>query len=68
MFLKQLRLTNFRSCQSLSVPFRSSLTVLTGENNSGKSNVIDAIRLVTSPLSGRRELYCEPSDMLPMQG
>lgn len=32
------------------------LTVLVGENNGGKSNVVDAIRLLTLPLSGLRSL------------
>ncbi|WP_334160684.1 ATP-dependent nuclease [Achromobacter insolitus] len=39
------------------------LTVFVGENNGGKSNAIDAIRLLTLPLSGRRELYCESTDL-----
>jgi putative ATP-dependent endonuclease of OLD family len=36
---------------------------LVGENNGGKSNAIDAIRLLTAPLGGRRELYCEATDI-----
>lgn len=63
MYLKQLNLTNFRSCENLQVPLREGLTILVGENNGGKSNIIDAIRLVTAPLGGRRELYCEPADI-----
>lgn len=39
------------------------MTVLVGENNGGKSNAIDAIRLLTAPLGGRREIYCEPTDV-----
>jgi predicted ATPase len=34
---------------------RPELTVLVGENNGGKSNVIDAMRLLTLPLNGRRD-------------
>lgn len=37
--------------------------MLVGENNGGKSNAIDAIRLLTIPLGGRREIYCEPTDV-----
>jgi putative ATP-dependent endonuclease of OLD family len=33
------------------------------ENNGGKSNAIDAIRLLTTPLGRRRELYCETTDI-----
>jgi putative ATP-dependent endonuclease of OLD family len=39
------------------------LTVLVGENNGGKSNIIDALRLLSTPLSGRREIYCEETDI-----
>ena len=42
--------------------FRPGLTVLVGENNSGKSSIIDALRLVTLPTDGRRSRYCEPGD------
>lgn len=37
--------------------------MLVGENNSGKSSVVDAIRLVTSPSDGRRTRWCEASDV-----
>lgn len=63
MYLSNLSLTNFRSFESLTIPFQSDLTVLVGENNGGKSNAIDAIRLLTHPIGGRRELYCEPTDV-----
>lgn len=43
--------------------FRPDLTVLIGENNAGKSNVIDAIRLITTPADGRRNRYCEIADL-----
>lgn len=63
MQLKELNLTNYRSFVETSIPFDQPLSVLIGENNSGKSNAIDAIRLLTSPLGGRREIYCEPTDI-----
>ena len=63
MQLKNLELRNFRSFKSDTVTFDSRLTVLVGENNGGKSNIIDALRLVSPPLGRRRELYCEPTDV-----
>ena len=63
MFLSNLYLENFRSFARERMYFQKLLTVLVGENNGGKSNVIDAIRLLTTPLSGRRELYCEQTDI-----
>lgn len=63
MQLTQLQLVNFRSFTDETVAFEKQLTVLVGENNGGKSNLIDAIRLVSAPLGGRREIYCEPTDI-----
>ena len=63
MQLKNLNLQNFRSFTDERVSFDPRLTVLVGENNGGKSNIIDAIRLISTPLGGRRELYCEHTDI-----
>lgn len=53
MRLAALQLTNFRACRSTSVELDADLTVLVGENASGKSAIIDALRLATYPASGR---------------
>lgn len=63
MYLKTVALRNFRSFDAGEVELQKDLTVFVGENNGGKSNAIDAIRLVTQPLGGRREIYCEPTDV-----
>ncbi len=63
MYLKTLTLSNFRSFEQTDIPLCNDLTILVGENNGGKSNAIDAIRLLTAPLGGRRELYCETTDI-----
>lgn len=63
MYLSSLTITRFRSCENVTVNLRPDLTVLVGENNGGKSNVVDAIRLLTLPLSGRRERYPEDEDV-----
>lgn len=63
MYLKKLTAKNFRSFDQIEIPLYEDLTVLVGENNGGKSNAIDAMRLLTLPLSGRRELYCESTDV-----
>lgn len=63
MYLKSLVLNNFRSCLKSKVSFQSDLTILLGENNGGKSNIIDAIRLLTLPLNGRRDRYPEDDDL-----
>lgn len=63
MYLQRVQLGNFRSFDSARLELQKDLTVFVGENNGGKSNAIDAIRLLTAPLSGRREIYCEPTDV-----
>lgn len=63
MYLRNLTVTNFRSCRGTSVDLRPALTLLVGENNSGKSNVIDALRLATTPIGGRRTRYFEIDDL-----
>jgi putative ATP-dependent endonuclease of OLD family len=63
MHLDSLTLERFRSCPNTIINFRPDLTVLVGENNGGKSNIIDAIRLLTLPLNGRRERYPEDDDL-----
>jgi putative ATP-dependent endonuclease of OLD family len=63
MYLKRIGLQNFRSFDAGEIELQKDLTVFVGENNGGKSNAIDAIRLVTQPLGGRREIYCEPTDV-----
>lgn len=63
MHLSRVDLSNFRSFSKEIVSFERGLTVFVGENNGGKSNIIDAIRLLSTPLNGRRELYCEQMDI-----
>ncbi|WP_216838906.1 ATP-dependent endonuclease [Caulobacter sp. S45] len=63
VYLEKLGLKNFRSFEQTEIPLCKDLTILVGENNGGKSNAIDAIRLLTQPLGGRREIYCETTDI-----
>lgn len=63
MYLRKIKLTNFRSFHEAEIELQKDLTVFVGENNGGKSNAIDAMRLLTVPLGGRREIYCEGTDI-----
>lgn len=47
MKLVEIKIDNFRGIQSLTLPL-DELSVLIGENNAGKSTVLEAIRLVLS--------------------
>ena len=53
MKLKEITIKNFRGIRSLNLPL-DGLTVLIGENNTGKSTVLEAIRLVLTRGFGAR--------------
>lgn len=48
MFLKQLELKNFRNYKKLKVDFRSNITLITGKNAQGKTNLLEAIQYLSS--------------------
>lgn len=49
MWLRELQIRNFRKIDALTINFPRGLTVLVGENNSGKTTIIDALRLMLYP-------------------
>lgn len=51
MFLSQLNIENFRQFSDFSIQFNSGLNLLVGENNAGKSSIVDAIRIVLDTTS-----------------
>ncbi len=65
MRLAELSLSRFRSCHDVVVQLSDHLTVLVGENDAGKSNVLDAVRLAVPPVSGRRSIYFDRERDLP---
>jgi putative ATP-dependent endonuclease of OLD family len=54
LHIERLELTGFRNLNAV-VDFQPGLTVLVGENNIGKTNVVDALRLVLAAQGGPRE-------------
>jgi len=46
MRLYKLRIRNFRKIQDLTVRFSHGLSIIVGENNAGKTAIIDALRLI----------------------
>jgi len=51
MQLRQLRLKNYCNHRSLEVDFKNGLTAILGRNGSGKSNILDAVRLALTGTS-----------------
>lgn len=46
--LSKIHIKNFRSCKQMTLPL-GDFTPLVGQNNAGKSTILDAIRLVLAP-------------------
>ena len=61
MLLRRLDIKNFRGIQELSLPL-DDLCVLIGENNSGKSSILDALRLCLIRSLTRRNSVFEEYD------
>lgn len=61
MKLRKLKIQNFRGIQSLDLDIDDT-TVLIGENNSGKTAVLDALRLCLRDLGPRRSVVFDPFD------
>ncbi|MDP8238635.1 MAG: AAA family ATPase [Candidatus Hatepunaea meridiana] len=49
MRLKNLHIRNFRKIEELTVTFPAGLSVIVGENNTGKTAIIDALRFMLFP-------------------
>ncbi|MFE3830575.1 ATP-dependent endonuclease [Streptomyces sp. NPDC059092] len=62
--MSEVLIERFRSCEEARIPLQPEITVLVGENNAGKSTVVDAVRLLTDPLDGRRSRYFDEADVL----
>ena len=45
MYIKNIHIENFRNFQNTDIPLKK-LTIIVGENDAGKSNLLDAVRLV----------------------
>lgn len=61
MYLQQITLKNFRCFKDLTLILNQGLNILVGENDSGKSTVIDAVRCVLGTNSSDR-IFLEEAD------
>jgi len=62
MFLEKFRIKNFRGIDDLTLTFNKGLNILIGENNSGKTRIIDALRLCLSYKDVERTTYINERD------
>ena len=49
MRLREVKIKNFRKIEYLVVAFPKGLSVIVGENNTGKTTIVDALRLMLMP-------------------
>ena len=59
MYLSQVKIKNFRLFSSLDLTLNKGLNVLVGENDSGKTAFVDAIRYVLGTKSNDRAYITE---------
>lgn len=62
MYLSSLEIKNFRLIEHLKLEFNKDINVLIGENNSGKSSIIDAIRICLGYGKQLRDIGVKISD------
>ncbi|TGM58557.1 ATP-dependent nuclease [Leptospira adleri] len=62
MYLERLVIKNFRSISELTLHFNKGLNIIIGENNSGKSTIVDVLRICFSIGSQRREIFVTQYD------
>jgi len=62
MYLEKFNIKNFRTIEDVTLFFNKGLNILIGENNSGKTAIIDALRICIGYGNIRRDLYIKDSD------
>ena len=61
MKLKELKLTNFRNYKEVKLEFNPNINIFIGDNGSGKTNILEAIYILSLTKSGR---YGTDSDLI----
>ena len=62
MFLEKFKIQNFRGINDLTLTFNKGLNIIIGENNSGKTRIIDALRLCLGYKDVDRTIYINEND------
>lgn len=62
MYLEKFNIKNFRTIENLNLTFNKGLNILIGENNSGKTAIIDALRICIGYGNLRRDIYVKDTD------
>lgn len=62
MYLKKLHIKGFRCIGDLALDFHKGMNILIGENDTGKTTILDALRICLGLGAERREVYITPDD------
>ncbi|MDO9523872.1 MAG: AAA family ATPase [Methanocorpusculum sp.] len=63
MYLESMQISGFRAISNLKISFNKNLNVIIGENNVGKTAVIDALRICLEyGQQSQKKLYITPDD------
>ncbi len=62
MYLEKFHIKNFRTIEDLTLIFNKGLNILIGVNNSGKTAIIDALRICLGYGNLHRDLYVKDTD------
>lgn len=57
MFLKKFRIKNYRCIKDATINFNKGVNIIIGENNSGKTAILDALRVCLSYGKQRRDIW-----------
>lgn len=62
IYLEHLHISNFRGLKDINIDFQPNINVIIGENNIGKTAVIDALRLALQVGNYRKGAYVDVED------
>jgi putative ATP-dependent endonuclease of OLD family len=62
MYLEKFTIKNFRTIENLTLTFNKGLNILIGENNSGKTAIIDSLRICLGYGNLRKDIYIKDTD------
>jgi putative ATP-dependent endonuclease of OLD family len=68
MYLAQISVKGFRNLNGFTIDLRPGLNVLLGENNIGKTNLLDALRLALTTAYGGDTIRLTPEDLTRPRG
>ena len=63
MYIKQFKIKNFRVFDEISLLFNKGINIIIGENNSGKTAIIDALRICLGYGKPDTNIYIQESDL-----